>query len=388
VTMAAGAEDPVIHNDDDVDVDEQERRRRVRQAAIERMFLAQEHAADNALAENLAEIGIARQGDVAPEHVHAADDLQEQLDLLQQQGHLQPDALLQEHPKPIRALSYTQTSFCLAGALLYYALRTRQQWYLALVYLSSSKLALVIMGNALTAGAVTTFDVVINTFLGGLRVQEAEGLQDFFRWNVTETCLALTMFRSELNASTAVQFLILITVKCLHHVAVLREQHVRMTQDAIVEMTIFGRFRLALIPLQHLKLLAMLVVLQSVDIFALQFTVQDLMTNGPTVSVLFAFEAAILLVAAWSHILLWYLHVMDSWLNYSHEQAPASLYGRMVHPWREYKATLIFAVELQAQLIQFIFYMIFFRQVPVYEKCRCLADPGFRPHVAWYQSVL
>jgi E3 ubiquitin-protein ligase synoviolin len=335
------------------------------------MLLAQEQDADteeHLAAENPAQIpaedAAAAAAAAAEDAVADAEenDLQVQLLNQQHQQQAQIQEQQQQQPKTARALSYTQTSFCAAGALLYYALRTRQQWYLALVYLSSSKLALVVMGNALTAGAVTSFDIVTNTFLSGLRRQEAEGLQDFFRWNVTETCLALTMFRSELSASTAVQFLILVTVKCLHHVAILREQHVRMTEDAVVETNV-GGMKLALIPLQHVKLLAMLVFLQLVDIMALQFTVQDLLTNGPTVSVLFAFEAAILLVAAWSHILLWYLHVTDSWLNYNHERAPTSFFGRLLHPWKEYKATLIFAVELQAQLIQFIFYMVFFRYV-------------------------
>jgi hypothetical protein len=383
--MTAAVEDPLVpHDDDDPVVDEQERRRRDRQAAMERMLLAQERdAAEEHLfaAENPAQNG--RQVDQPAEGDRAAAAAEEdfvadanalQLQLMQQ--HQQHQLQLQEQPQAMRSLSYTQTSFGAAGALLYYALRTRQQWYLALVYLSSSKLALVVMGNGLTAGAVTAFEFCTSTFLSGLRVQEAEGLQDFFRWNVTETCLALTMFRSELSASTAVQFLILVTVKCLHHVAILREQHVRMTEDAVFETTWFqnggeGGIKLALIPLQHLKLLAMLVFLQLVDIMALQFTVQDLLTNGPTVSVLFAFEAAILLVAAWSHILLWYLHVTDSWLNYNHERAPTSFFGRLLHPWKEYKATLIFAVELQAQLIQFIFYMVFFR----YVRIRTAMDP-------------
>lgn len=371
----AGVEDPLVPNDDDAIVDEQERRRRDRQAAMERMLLAQEQddAEEHLAAENPAQIGrVDPEGDraaAAAEDAAVADANDDALEVQLLNHQHQEHVHLQEQPKTVRSLSYTKTSFCAAGALLFYALRTRQQWYLALVYLSSSKLALVVMGNALTAGAVTSFDIVTNTFLSGLRLQEAEGLQDFFRWNVTETCLALTMFRSELSASTGVQFLILVTVKCLHHVAILREQHVRMTEDAIVETTLGGGFKLALIPLQHVKLLAMLVFLQLVDIMALQFTVQDLLTNGPTVSVLFAFEAAILLVAAWSHILLWYLHVTDSWLNYNHERAPTSLFGRMLHPWKEYKATLIFAVELQAQLIQFIFYMVFFRYVHGVESC-------------------
>jgi E3 ubiquitin-protein ligase synoviolin len=412
---AAAVEDPVVPNDDDdAVVDEQERRRRDRQAAMERMLLAQEQrdadTEDNLAAENPAQMGrvdpegdgVAAAAAAAAEDAVANNDNDLQVQLLNQHQQHQHQAQLQEQqPKTLRALSYTQTSFCAAGALLYYALRTRQQWYLALVYLSSSKLALVVMFNALTAGAVTSFDIVTNTFLSGLRLQEAEGLQDFFRWNVTETCLALTMFRSELSASTAVQFLILVTVKCLHHVAILREQHVRMTEDAIVETTFgIGGIKLALIPLQHVKLLAMLVFLQLVDIMALQFTVQDLLTNGPTVSVLFAFEAAILLVAAWSHILLWYLHVTDSWLNYNHERAPTSFFGRMLHPWKEYKATLIFAVELQAQLIQFIFYMVFFRydtrsavQCPASDPVYIVAcssiprHPNLSNHLSYYHFL-
>lgn len=95
-------------------------------------------------------------------------------------------------PARSRKLSYRQTSFLAAAALLFYAFRTRQQYSLAMVYLSSSKWAYVVFGNALIAGLITIFDTLCTLFLNGLRLNEAEGLQDFFRWNVTETCLALT----------------------------------------------------------------------------------------------------------------------------------------------------------------------------------------------------
>jgi len=336
---AAAAAAPPQDPDDD-----EERRRRQRQAAMERMLLAQEEE---------EEIVFEHPPEDPPDIIP-----------VQQQPLLQQHPLMpQEQPKPIKPFSYTHTSFFVAACVLYYALRTRQQWYLALVYLSSSKAALVVMGNAVTAAAVSAFDLTTNTFLSGLRIQEAEGLKDFFRWNVTETCLALTMFRSELSGFTALQFLALVTIKCLHHVAVMREQHVRMTADAVVESTWTG---LPTIPSQHLKLLAMLIFLQFLDILALQVTVQDLLKSGPNVSILFAFEAAILLVSAWSHILLWSLHVTDSWLNYHHDRAPQSLTGRWIHLWKEYKATLIFAVELQAQSIQFLFYLMFFGIVLTY----------------------
>merc|ERR1711933_597812 len=97
---------------------------------------------------------------------------------------------------------------------LWYALRTRQQWYLALVFLSSSKYAYVILGNAIVAFCVEIFYSLTNIFLGGLRLVEAEGLGDFFRWNITEMCLALTMFRSEITSvESALFFLFLVLGK-------------------------------------------------------------------------------------------------------------------------------------------------------------------------------
>lgn len=264
---------------------------------------------------------------------------------------------------PSKRLSYTTTSFLLALGTLWYALRTREQWYLALVFLGSSKVAYCVLGNALVASAVVTFDWTTRLFLGGLRVMEAEGLNDFFRWNVTETCLALTMFRSEMTISVAIRFLMLVLVKCLHHVANLREQHLRMTDDAVRGSTWNPRF--PIVPWHHCKVLIMLVVLQSVDLAAVQYTAQDLLTTGPSVSILFAFEAAILLVSAWSSILLWYIHVVDGLLNFWHDEQ-VSIGQMLLHPWKEYKATLTFAVELQAQAVQFLFYLTFFGFVMTY----------------------
>jgi len=192
---------------------------------------------------------------------------------------------------------------------------------------------------------------------------EAEGLQDFFRWNVTETCLALTMFRQELTINVAVQFLLLVLVKCLHHVTVLREQHLRMTDDGVRGAT--WNTNVPIVPWHHCKVLMMLFVLQSLDLLAVQYTADDLLNAGPSVSILFAFEAAILLVSAWSSILLWYIHVTDGLLHFWHDQQYS--FGHMLlHPWKEIKATLTFAVELQAQAVQFLFYLAFFGFVMTY----------------------
>lgn len=263
--------------------------------------------------------------------------------------------------------SYTRASLYSAMALLVYALRTRTQWYLALVYIRSSKPAYIILANALVATCVGVFRGVTRAFLGGLRLHEAEGLGDFFRWHVTETCLALTMFRSELTVSNGILFLILVLVKCLHWVADMRESHLRVTEESLVVREEGWLAGYPILQWQHAKLWIMLILLQVMDIFAVQWCGQDILTNGPSVSILFGFEAAILLVSAWNNLVLWHLHALDGWMHYLHEQTnPDQRMHRWIHPWKEHKATFTFAVEVQAQAAKFLFYVTFFAIVLTY----------------------
>lgn len=110
-------------------------------------------------------------------------------------------------------LRYTPLSFGAAFILLFHTLRTRQQFYLTILYLQSSKLSYIVLGNAVIAGGVSAFTLVTNLFLGGLRVNERDAIGEHIRWDVTETCLALTIFRSEMDVGTAVMFLGLVIMK-------------------------------------------------------------------------------------------------------------------------------------------------------------------------------
>jgi E3 ubiquitin-protein ligase synoviolin len=271
---------------------------------------------------------------------------------------LMPPPLAVPQNKRNWLLTYRPLSFLSFFALIWYALRTRKQYYFAMIYISHSKWAYVVLGNTILALAVTIFDAVIALFFShGLRIQEAEGLQDFFRWNVTETCLALTMFRHELTVLTAVQFVGIITLKCWHYVASQRERHLRMTEDAIV---LSPAARFGFVRAHHLYVLVFFSLLQLVDMYVVQQSIRQLLLTGPSVKILFAFEAAILLVSAWSHIVLWHLHVIDGLIQYGHDVREWYVAQKLLHPWKEYKATLTFAVELQAQAIHFLFYCTFF----------------------------
>lgn len=167
-----------------------QRRRRARQEAMERMLLEGERRDDDDDALNDDD------DDDDDDHNHENDvdddDDRAALDAaLARQVH-HPHANVNA-AKTTTGLSYTTASFGLAGLTLWWALRTREQWYLALVFLGSSKVAYCVWGNALVAAAVVTFDRAVRVFLDGLRVMEAEGLQDFFRWNGTHGTTTMMM---------------------------------------------------------------------------------------------------------------------------------------------------------------------------------------------------
>lgn len=298
----------------------------------------------------------------------------------EQEEEEQPDApLLVPHDPvepappspPRRSIPYTQASFAAAVAVILYALRTRQQYYLAITYLTSSKWAYIVLGNALIASCVSTFRLVIHLYLKGLRPAEAEGLGDFFRWNVTETCLALTMFRQEITAKTAVMFLVLVLAKCLHYVAETRRGHYQMTQEAVLAVPDGRWMGWPAVQRQWVGIVWFLETMLIVDVVAVAHCAQDLAQHGPSVSLFFGFEAAILLVAAVSNLLLAGLHFCDGMIHWAHEQSPVGTYWHrwahsVLHAWKDHKATMTFAVEVQAQAAKFLFYILFFGIVMTY----------------------
>jgi len=268
---------------------------------------------------------------------------------------------LHDSPKNKNPFTYVKCSLWAAVVLVYFAYRSRQQWYLALIFLSSSKYAYVILGNAFVASLILSFRLTTDFFLNGLRHNEAEGLGDYFRWHITETCLALTIFRRELNVKTFVLFLFLVFAKCLHHIVDTREAHLRMTQEIVVANPSNGWMSLRY---PHVKLFALLCILQVLDIISVVLCAQDIMKNGPSATILFGFESAIMLTSVISNTLLWNLHLLDGILHFLHETSETSTrWHRWIYPWKDHKATLVFAVELQAQMAKFLFYLVFFSVV-------------------------
>lgn len=239
-------------------------------------------------------------------------------------------------------LYYTPLSFAMAALHVLYILRTRKQVYLALLYLTSSKISYIALGNAVLAFFLFAFNFVIQKFLNGLRFIESETIADKTRWNVTETCLALTMFRQELNIGMVGLFFVCILSKSLHLAVDLRGSHLRMTEEVFyylsdenqhgrdnihiwwiwkgigifipkwIKTYIYAAYiKTPRIRSSHLKFCCLVSLLHLSDLGALTYCATQLLESGPSAHILFGFEAAILLASIISIQALYGIHIFD-----------------------------------------------------------------------------
>ncbi|ATY66539.1 RING finger [Cordyceps militaris] len=108
---------------------------------------------------------------------------------------------------------YAGASTALAGAVIFSAFQQRANFYSAMVYLSQSNFCLLVLIN-FTLLIYGTFVYGISQLCWGtLRTAEVEQLTERAWFAITETCLAMTIFRDELGAWFLVMFTALVTGK-------------------------------------------------------------------------------------------------------------------------------------------------------------------------------
>ncbi|OAQ99942.1 hypothetical protein LLEC1_00859 [Akanthomyces lecanii] len=108
---------------------------------------------------------------------------------------------------------YAGASTALAGAVVFSAFQQRANFYSAMVYLSQSNFCLLVLIN-FTLLIYGTFVYGLSQLCWGtLRTAEVEQLTERAWFAITETCLAMTIFRDELGAWFLVMFTALVTGK-------------------------------------------------------------------------------------------------------------------------------------------------------------------------------
>ncbi|XP_031495684.1 ERAD-associated E3 ubiquitin-protein ligase HRD1B-like [Nymphaea colorata] len=231
----------------------------------------------------------------------------------------------------MRLKTYAGASFAGAVAIIYHAFNSRRQFYPAMLYLSTSKISLVLLLNMGFVLMCILWKLVKRLFLGSLREAEVERLNEQSWREVMEILFAITIFREEFSVSFLVMVTALLLIKTLHWLAQKRVEYIETTPTVPT--------------LSHVRIVSFLVFLILVDCSFLYSSVAHLMrSREASVSLFFSFEYMILVTATVSTFLKYVFYVSDM---------------LMEGQW-ERKAVYTFYLELIRDLLHLSLYLLFF----------------------------
>jgi hypothetical protein len=99
----------------------------------------------------------------------------------------------------LRLRAYALLSVLASVACVAHAIHIRRQFYSVVIHLATSKISVTILGNMAFVTALCFAQLLRHLFLGSLRAAELDRLYEKTWFAITETCLALTIFREELR---------------------------------------------------------------------------------------------------------------------------------------------------------------------------------------------
>ena len=235
---------------------------------------------------------------------------------------------------------YAAVSALALASTIGYAQQTRVQFYPTIIYLVSSKVSLMILGNAAMVCTVYLGIFAKSIFLGRLRPGEFYEMMDRARYTIIETCLTLIIFRDEINVKTTGLFAALLFSKIFHWLAAARLEHIEQLQ--ITDWC------------PHVRVVSLLFCLLLSDVLFLRSAVGQSFKDDafvPSVLIYFGFEATILATAVVSSSFKYVIHIVDTVC--------------MAGQWHN-KSTAKFYLELAVNATRSILYVVFFMIIFVY----------------------
>lgn len=231
----------------------------------------------------------------------------------------------------MRLRTYASLSFVAAIAVIYHAFNSRGQFYPAMVYLSTSKISLVLLLNMSLVIMCILWQFVKCLFLGTLREAEVERLTEQSWREVMEILFAITIFRQDFSVTFLAMVTTLLLIKALHWLAQKRVEYIETTPSVPT--------------LSHIRIVSFMGFLLLLDCLFLYSSVKYLIqTRQPSVSLFFSFEYMILATTTVSTFVKYVFYVSDM---------------LMEGQW-ERKAVYTFYLELVRDLLHLSMYLFFF----------------------------
>ncbi|CAI7648629.1 unnamed protein product [Penicillium glandicola] len=214
----------------------------------------------------------------------------------------------------MRLAAYAGASVVLATGVFLKALHQRSNFYSACVYLSQSSANLMILTNLclLVTGFVLFW--LQRLLYGPLRPIETEQLYERAWFAVTETCLAMTIFRGELGGWFLVMFISLLVGKVWGWIGEGRVEFLEQQPPANPRLF-------------HTRLALSLVLTVLFDAFMLRYCVHTVITQArPDMMVMFGFEFAILAILSTSTLLRYVIALTE--ISITRQQIKAKMQER------------------------------------------------------------
>ncbi|KAK4151175.1 hypothetical protein C8A00DRAFT_45570 [Chaetomidium leptoderma] len=186
----------------------------------------------------------------------------------------------------MRLAWYAGTSTALAAAVVASAFYQRANFYSAMVHLAQSSLSLMVLVNLIFVVYGSFMYGLQRLCFGPLRPTEIEQLYERAWFAVTETCLAMTIFREEVGAFFLIMFTALVTGKVWGWIGDGRVEV--LEQQPPANPLLF-----------HARLGLSLFVSIAYDIWLLSYAVNTVVEEArPTMMVMFLFEFAVLAICS------------------------------------------------------------------------------------------
>merc|ERR1740117_2844484 len=198
-------------------------------------------------------------------------------------------------------------------ACVYHAYTQRRQFFPVVLALHASKVSAVVLCNELLMFTILLGYFLKRVFFGRLREAEIEHLYERSWYAITETCLAMTIFREEFNFRFVAWFTALLFSKIFHWL--MQDRISYMEQTPAVSLVTHGR------------MLVLMATLFVVDFSFLYFAISNSLLQGPSVLLLFAFEYLILASTVGSTFSKYMLYLNDTRLG---GRAPSTLPFRIL----------------------------------------------------------
>ncbi|XVF05007.1 hypothetical protein REPUB_Repub05bG0134000 [Reevesia pubescens] len=231
----------------------------------------------------------------------------------------------------MRLRTYAGLSLVATIAVIYHAFNSRGQFYPATVYLSTSKISLVLLLNMGLVFMCILWQLTKRVFLGSLREAEIERLNEQSWREVMEILFAITIFRQDFSVTFLAMVTALLLIKALHWLAQKRVEYIETTPSVPM--------------LSHIRIvsfLGFLLLLDSLFFYSsIKFLIQ---TRQASVSLFFSFEYMILATTTVATFVKYVFYVSDM---------------LMEGQW-EKKAVYTFYLELIRDLLHLSMYLCFF----------------------------